>query len=173
MQVAHAVSVHEVAVEDDYFTAVDDLNKGEEDMGAGHIGETEFAAGLYYLYLCINRELLLKNLGGNEDLTKKGLAALVESSAKISPTGKQNSFGSRAYASYILAEKGDQQPRSLSVAFLKPVRGEDILAEAVRQMGEKRTNMEKVYGACADAHKIMNAETGEGSLQEIIAFVTE
>lgn len=173
VQVAHAVSVHEVAVEDDYFTAVDDLNKGEEDMGAGHIGETEFAAGLYYLYLCINRELLLKNLGGNEDLTKKGLAALVESSAKISPTGKQNSFGSRAYASYILAEKGDQQPRSLSVAFLKPVRGEDILAESVRQMGEKRTNMEKVYGACADAHKIMNAETGEGSLQEIIAFVTE
>src|SRR5690606_32523912 len=41
-QVAHAITVHKVAVEDDYFTAVDDLNSGEEDLGAGHLGETEF-----------------------------------------------------------------------------------------------------------------------------------
>lgn len=33
VQVAHALTVHDVAVEDDYFTAVDDLNKGDEDMG--------------------------------------------------------------------------------------------------------------------------------------------
>lgn len=55
-QVAHAITVHEVAVEDDYFTAVDDLNRGKEDLGAGHIGETEFAAGVFYLYACINRD---------------------------------------------------------------------------------------------------------------------
>ena len=62
-QVAHAVSVHSIVVEDDYFTAVDDLNRGEDDAGsAGHLGETEFAAGLFYLYICINKELLCKNL---------------------------------------------------------------------------------------------------------------
>jgi CRISPR system Cascade subunit CasC len=33
-QVAHAVTVHKTAVEDDYFTAVDDLNTGLEDAGA-------------------------------------------------------------------------------------------------------------------------------------------
>ena len=32
-QVAHAISVHPVVIEDDYFTAVDDLNNGLEDMG--------------------------------------------------------------------------------------------------------------------------------------------
>jgi CRISPR system Cascade subunit CasC len=63
-QVAHALSVHKVSVEDDFFTAVDDLNTGEEDIGAGHMGETEFAAGLFYLYVCIDRELLRENLGG-------------------------------------------------------------------------------------------------------------
>ena len=89
------------------------------------------------------------------------------------PTGKQNSFASRAYSSYILAEKGDQQPRSLSVAFLKPVRGEDILAKAISEIEAKRAAMEKVYGSCADVAKTMNAETGEGSLQEIISFVKE
>lgn len=171
VQVAHAITVHDVAVEDDYFTAVDDLNSGEEDLGAAHIGETEFAAGLFYLYLCINRDLLIENLGGDQDLANKTLAALVEATAKVAPNGKQNSFASRAYASYILAEKGEQQPRSLSVAFLRPVRGADVMSKAITEIEAKRANMEKVYGPCADDKMVMNAETGEGSLNDIIAFV--
>ena len=172
VQVAHAVTVHDVAVEDDYFTAVDDLNSGEDDLGAAHIGENEFGAGVFYLYLCINRSLLEGNLG-NKELANKSIAALVEAAAKVAPNGKQNSFASRAYSSYILAEKGDQQPRSLSVAFLKPVRGEDVLGKAITEIETKRTNMEKVYGKCAEALMTMNAETGTGSLNEIITFVTE
>lgn len=173
VQVAHAITVHDVAVEDDYFTAVDDLNSGVEDLGAAHIGETEFAAGLFYLYLCINRDLLIENLGGDKELANKALAALVEAAAKVPPNGKQNSFASRAYASYILAEKGEQQPRSLSVAFLKPVRGEDVLGKAITEIETKRANMEKTYGNCADATETMNAETGKGSLDGIISFVKE
>jgi CRISPR system Cascade subunit CasC len=173
VQVAHAITVHEVAVEDDYFTAVDDLNKGEEDLGAAHIGETEFAAGVFYLYICINRDLLEEKLGGDCDLAQKSLAALVEAAAKVSPTGKQNSFASRARTSYLLAEKGSDQPRSLSVAFLKPVRGEDVLALAIKELEKRRDNFDKVYGPCADDKRIMNAETGEGSLNDIIAFVKE
>ncbi|MCU0589596.1 MAG: type I-E CRISPR-associated protein Cas7/Cse4/CasC [Syntrophobacteraceae bacterium] len=173
VQVAHAVTVHEVAVEDDYFTAVDDLNRGEEDMGAGHIGETEFGAGVFYLYVCINHQLLEENLGGDTPLASKALGAMVEAAAKVAPTGKQNSFASRAYASYILAEKGDQQPRSLSVAFLKPVRGNDLLAEAITSFESTRRNMDAVYGSCAEAVKTLNAQLGEGSLEEIIRFVQE
>jgi CRISPR system Cascade subunit CasC len=172
VQVAHAITVHDVAVEDDYFTAVDDLNKGDEDMGAAHIGETEFGAGVFYLYICINRDLLRENLG-DKALADKAVAALVEAAAKVSPNGKQNSFASRAYASYILAEIGEQQPRSLSVSFLKPVHGEDVLSKAIEAIESKRENMEKVYGKCAEATKTVNAETGKGSLAEIITFVTE
>lgn len=175
IQVSHAITVHEVAVEDDFFTAIDDLNKGVEDRGAAHMGETEFAAGVFYIYICINRELLLDldHLNGDIELANKSIAALLEAAAKISPTGKQNSFASRAYASYILAEKGNQQPRSLSVAYLKSVWGEDILSKAISEIENKRKIMEKVYGSCADEWKTMNAETGEGSLTEIIQFVTE
>jgi CRISPR system Cascade subunit CasC len=171
-QVAHAISVHKVQVEDDFFTAVDDLNTGEEDRGAGHMGETEFGAAVYYLYVCINRELLLENLQKDADLANKTLAALLECVATIAPTGKQNSFASRAYASYILAEKGNQQPRSLAVAFLKPVDGTDMLGTAIKRLEDKRANMDKVYGPCAAACLSMNAETGEGSLQNLIAFAT-
>jgi len=171
VQVAHAITVHEVAVEDDYFTAVDDLNRGKEEMGAAHIGETEFAAGVFYLYACINRDLLLENLGGDTELADKAIAALMEASAKVSPSGKQSSFASRA--SYILAEKGNQQPRSLSVAFLKPVKGENILTTAISELEKRRDNFDKVYGPCYDDFKTLNAETGEGSLAEIINFVKE
>jgi CRISPR system Cascade subunit CasC len=53
------------------------------------------------------------------------------------------------------------------------VRGEDVLGKAITEIETKRANMEKVYGKCAEATKTMNAETGAGSLDEIITFVTE
>jgi len=167
-QVAHAVTVHAVVIEDDFFTAVDDLNSGEEDVGAGHMGETEFAAGLFYLYTCIDRDLLQENLGGDAGLADKTLAALIECAATVAPTGKQNSFASRARASYVLCERGDQQPRSLAVAFLKPVAGNDFLSQAITRLHDTMTEMDKVYGACADARGSLNAVTGEGSLQAVI-----
>ena len=172
-QVAHAISVHSVVVEDDFFTAVDDLNNGEDDSGASHLGETEFAAGLFYLYLCIDKDLLVKNLSGDEALAKQTLAALIESAATVSPSGKQNSFASRARASYILCETGKQQPRSLSVAYLKAVRGGDMLMAAIKQLETTLENMDNVYGACADKRCFMNAIAVEGSLQAIIQCATE
>ena len=161
-QVAHAISVHPVVIEDDYFTAVDDLNDGSEDAGAAHIGETGFAAGLFYSYICLNRELLGENLGGDTVLAKRAIRALTEAAVKVAPEGKQNSFGSRAYASYVLAEKGDQQPRSLSVAFLKPITSSDYGADAVEALTRHLSNMDGVYGPCADLRFFINALNGEG-----------
>ncbi len=171
-QVAHAITVHKVAVEDDYFTAVDDLNKQEEDAGAGHIGETEFAAGLFYLYVCVDSDLLVKNLSGNKELAQKTIRALVECMATIAPTGKQNSFASRAYASYVLAEKGNKQPRSLSVAFLTPIDDKkDLLDTAIGQLEATRDKMDAVYGKVAEESQELNAKSGKGTLADLIKFV--
>ena len=62
VQVAHAVTTHKVAVEDDYYVAVDDLKTSAEDAGAGFLGEAGFAAGLFYLYVCVDIALLRRNL---------------------------------------------------------------------------------------------------------------
>lgn len=170
VQVAHAISVHKVAIEDDFFTAVDDLNAGLEDSGAAHLGETEFAAGLFYEYICIDRDELKKNLQGNEELTQKTIAALIEAAATVAPSGKQNSFASRARASYALAEKGTQQPRSLVVAFLKPVKDNDMLQTAIKNLTEQREKMDLVYGACSEQTNSFNVEDGHGSLKDLINF---
>ncbi len=169
VQVAHAIGVHASPIEDDYFTAVDDLNR-EDESGAGHVGEAGFGTALFYEYVCIDREQLKKNLGSDEVLTARSLRALVEAVLKVAPTGKQNSFASRAYAHFALAEKGDQQPRSLTLAFLKPVDGADYATEATGALLRVRDNMEKVYGACADACMQINALEGEGSAAELADF---
>jgi CRISPR system Cascade subunit CasC len=124
--------------------------------------------------VCINKTLLCENLQNDSELVYKTLAALVESLTKVSPTGKQNSFASRAYTSYLLAEKGPQQPRSLSVAFLKPVQGSDLLNDAIKNLSAQCENFDKVYGVCADQRQscLVTIEKSEGSLSDIIAFLT-
>ena len=175
VQVAHALTVHEAEVEDDFFTAVDDLNEGLEDSGSAHMGVTEFGAGLFYIYVCVDRAQLVDNLGA-EDLAARAMEALAEAATTVSPSGKQNSFGSRAYASIALAEKGDQQPRSLSVAFLDPVSGRNtkdgLLADATAALQNTRANMNASYGSCYDADYLLNATTGEGTLDGLKEFVS-
>ncbi|MCL2659020.1 MAG: type I-E CRISPR-associated protein Cas7/Cse4/CasC [Acidobacteriaceae bacterium] len=169
VQVAHAIGVHASPIEDDYFTAVDDLNRDNE-TGAGHIGERGFAAAVFYQYICVDRESLKKNLGNDETLTSRALRALTEAALKVAPTGKQNSFASRAYAHFALAEKGSQQPRSLALAFLKPVSGKDYATEATSALLRLRENMDKVYGRCADREIRMDVMKGEGSVAELLDF---
>lgn len=172
VQVAHAVTVHKAAVEDDYFSAVDDLNR--DDKGAGHIGERGYGAGLFYQYICVNRELLAENLGGDEALSKRALGALLHAVTKVAPTGMQNSHASRAYASYVLAEQGNQQPRSLVQAFLRPVKPydeqDDMLSLAVKAIERRVENFDQVYGACAELRYTLNVEQAKGRLDELIAF---
>ena len=174
VQVAHAITTHGATAEDDYYTAVDDLKSRDEpdDAGAGFVGLQEFGAGLFYLYICVDRDLLLKNLNGNEGVRNSALEALVEAAATVAPKGKQASFASRARALYILAEKGTAQPRSLAAAFLKPIRGDDQGASSVKALLEFRDRLDKAYGPCASESCVMDCVGEEqGSLAELREFV--
>lgn len=171
-QVAHAISVHGITVEDDYFTAVDDLNADQDDRGAAHLGETGFAAALFYGYVCIDRDALLDNLNGDKALANKAIAAMVEAIARVSPKGKQNSFGSHAYASYMMLERGRQQPRSLSAAFLTPIK-DDYLPNAIKALEQQVEHFDRVYGECAEVRNSFNAVSGEGSLKSLVELATQ
>ncbi len=70
VQVAHAFTTHRVTVEDDFYTAVDDLKRPAEDTGAGFVGELGFGSGLFYLYVCIDADLLVRNLGGKDGIAR-------------------------------------------------------------------------------------------------------
>jgi len=168
VQVAHAMTVHKAMVEDDFFTAVDDLNR--DDSGAGHMGVSEFGAGIFYLYACVDRDLLLENLGGNRELCDRAIKGLVRSALTVSPSGKQNSFASRAIASYCMAEKGNAHARTLAEAFLRPVEAEDMLTGAIDALEQKRESFNRILGEDCQAFVYGH---GHGTLEEICNFVTE
>jgi CRISPR system Cascade subunit CasC len=146
VQVSHALTTNAVIIEDDYYTAVDDLKTRDEDAGAGFIGEAGFGAGIFYLYVSVDRDLLLRNLGGHNDLAKASLEALVRAVATASPSGKRNSFANHVKAEFILAELGDAQPRTLANAFLQPVGKGDQLNLSIERLVEKRSAFAVAYG---------------------------
>lgn len=90
------------------------------------------------------------------------------------PAGKQASFASRARSHYILAEAGNCQPRTLAVAFLKPVTSQehdgDVLAASVDRLTKTRDAMTLAYDACAGWQSSMDVAAGNGTLAEILAF---
>ena len=170
VQVAHAITTHRVTVEDDYYTAIDDLKTPEEDAGAGFVGEFGFGSGIFYLYACIDTGLLLRNLDGHRALAADACAALAEAAATVSPKGKQPSFAARARAHYILAEASNVQPRTLAGAFVKPVQDGDLAAASVIQLEAWRDKLDRAYGPAAEATAAMDVSAERGTLAEIVAF---
>jgi CRISPR system Cascade subunit CasC len=176
--VAHAITTHRVVVEDDYYTAVDDLKTASEDAGAGFIGEAGFASGVFYLYIVIDRRLLVENLGGDHDLARKAIAALVAASATVGPRGKIASFASFARTSYMLAERGDATPRTLASAFVEPVdriqpRPNNLLAKSIEMLTKTRDTFMHAYPDDVTQSVEMNVPESKGTLTDIIRFAVE
>lgn len=171
VQVAHAITTHRVVIEDDFYTAVDDLKRPTEDAGAGFVGEAGFGAGVFYLYACIDRDLLIRNLGGDAALAGVGIATLIEAAATVAPKGKQASYASRARADYVLVEKGETAPRTLAGAFLKAVGGDntDFLMASIKALETLRESYAKAYGDDTDS-RALNVPAGSGTLADVIAF---
>ena len=172
VQVAHAFTTHRAIAEDDYYTAVDDLKSRDEadDAGAGFVGVQEFGTGVFYLYICVDRGLLLRNLENDLAVRNASLGALLETAATVGPRGKQASFASHARAIYVLGERGSVQPRSLAAAFLKPIFGTDYAKQSIVELETLRKRLDAAYGPCADEHYVMDCIDGRGTLADLIQF---
>lgn len=121
-QVAHALSVNEVAMEMDFYTAVDDL-KPDDTQGADMMGMVEFNSSCFYRYAKVDLAKLIENLGGDENLARSAAIAFVKSAVAAVPTGKQNSMAAHNPPSYVrvLVREGGEA-WNLANAFLKPIR---------------------------------------------------
>lgn len=189
-QISHAFTTHRVAIDDDFYTAVDDLKKPQdEDSGAGFIGDLGFGSGVFYLYACIDRDVLVTNLGSAADgtpvLAAAGIHALVEALATTSPGGKRKAFAHNPRASYLLAEVGPQQPRSLAAAFLRPVSGVDLMEASITALEATCLKLDKGYGPAAEARRVFDVYTPDDrvpgapqarrvdTLGEVTAFCAE
>ena len=143
VHVAHAFTVHAEESESDFFTVVDDLQH-EEDVGhADHIGETELHSGLFYGYVVVDRPGLVGNLGGDAELAGTVVERLIHLIATVSPGAKRGATAPYGYASWMLVEAGDRQPRSLAEAFRRPCA--PSLEDAERAAVAHLENLDRTY----------------------------
>ncbi|MCY7343568.1 MAG: type I-E CRISPR-associated protein Cas7/Cse4/CasC [Pseudonocardia sp.] len=121
-QVAHALSVHAVENEYDYFTAVDDHKKADadEDAGAGMIGTVEFNSSTLYRYATVDVDRLRENLG-DAKATCRAVEAFARAFVMSMPTGKQNTFANRTLPDAVLIVLRETQSINLVGAFEDPV----------------------------------------------------
>ncbi|ASW55531.1 type I-E CRISPR-associated protein Cas7/Cse4/CasC [Plantactinospora sp. KBS50] len=120
-QVAHAISVHGVDNEFDYFTAVDDRKADAAETGAGMIGTIEFNSSTLYRYATVDVDALHETLG-DPAATRAAVEAFLTAFARSMPTGKQNTFAHRTLPDAVLVRLRDTQPINLVGAFETPIR---------------------------------------------------
>lgn len=173
VHVAHAFTVHEEEVEDDYFTAVDDLKKDEDDSGADTIQETEITCGLFYGYAVIDIPGLVANCGGDLALAGRVASSLMYLIAEVSPGAKLGSTAPYGRAGFMLLESGDRQPRSLADAYRTAAAPE--LDNAVEKLRDKLAAFDRAYETgetriCLNISDVKPGETPTGSLKDLAAW---
>ena len=148
--VAHAFTVHEAQVENDYFTVVDDLMREAGEQGSAGIFDTELASGLYYGYVVVDVPQLVANLEGTKEewstlppdrreLSGRVVQHLLHLIATVSPGAKRGSTAPFDWAKFLLVEVGDWQPRSLAGAFQNALdlQQPDIRGAAVQKLADE------------------------------------
>lgn len=148
-QVAHAISVHPVETEFDYFTAVDDViaDAGHE-TGAAMIGTIEFNSSTLYRYATIDVNRLADNLG-DSGATQRAVETFVRSFVRSMPTGKQNTFANRTLPEAVVVLARDRQPINLAGAFEDPVRESERtgrIKRACEALRDEAAEIERAYG---------------------------
>ncbi|MFG3041900.1 type I-E CRISPR-associated protein Cas7/Cse4/CasC [Streptomyces sp. NPDC048330] len=190
VQVAHALSVHRVDNESDYYTAVDDQNTDAE-PGAGMIGTVDFNSATLYRYAALGVHQLADTLGQglreDESLTtpvRRAVEAFVRSFIESLPQGKINTFGHHTLPEAVVVKLRTTRPISFVSAFEEAVRGEEggHLREAVERLAEYIPDIERTYGNDAttltwilrvgpNTHKLSGIGTEAPSLSELVTAV--
>jgi CRISPR system Cascade subunit CasC len=146
-QVAHALSVHAVDTEYDYFTAVDDHKNADEDedAGAGMIGTVEFNSSTLYRYATVDVDRLRDNLG-DAKATRRAVEAFVRGFVLSMPTGKQNTFANRTLPDAVLIVLRETQSINLVGAFEEAVTEPARIPAAISRLAGHATEVHEAFG---------------------------
>lgn len=175
-QVAHALGTSALEREFDYYTAVDDLQPADN-SGADMIGQVEFASSCFYRYAVVDLSALHRQLGGNTEVTARGLQLFAEAMIHALPSGKQNTFAAHQLPCHVaITVRSDGLPRALTNAFERPVRVRgkySLSGESALALEKHRTTLDRSYGATGRHwfHDLSDAEIagGESDVAAVVA----
>lgn len=118
--VSPAVSTHEAALMEDYFSAVDDMPVEDEGAGASHIGSANFINGIFYRSVTIDRNQLKSTWLGFGDKAKRRelLTDFIDALIYGLPRGKKTSTAPYVMPDLVVAE---EQRHRIAYDFETPV----------------------------------------------------
>lgn len=174
----HPISTHKVDNELDFFTAVDEWQKGD-DSGAGMTGTLEFNASVYYRFAALNLDMLADENHLNcmtVDERKKVVEAFVKATIEAVPgmgssdSGRKHSMNGYTRPSYVLGivrEKG--HPIQLVNAFEMPIwtpAGKSIMAASIEAIKKEEETMNKTWKL--DKHQLARVVIPDKDIEQFI-----
>lgn len=125
IQVAHAFSVHEIEIEDDFFTAAEDIANTDEGLGSAHVNYTEFVSATFYRFATIDFKELIANCNNDSvaaiELATTGLLGFCQSI----PSGKNNATAPHSMPDMVSIVVRTDRPVSYAAAFETPIKATD------------------------------------------------
>lgn len=179
-QVAHAISVHAVETESDYYTAVDDRNEADE-PGAGMIGTVEFNSATLYRYAALDVDRLADNLGqglqegaDRAEPVRRAVAAFVRGFVTSLPTGKIATFAHQSLPDAVLVKLRSRRPISFVGAFEEPTLHDSggHVRQASERLVEHLTELEAQYQEEAEKTWVVRIGRNTQKLDEVGTRVT-
>lgn len=140
---SHSYSTHSVNIEDDYFTAIDDLNSN----GAAHINSKNYTESVQYRYINIDYAQLVKNLNRPVDITE--MVNIINSIILAFPTGKENAMYCRTRPEYIrISVRNNNFPYAAFNAFEKKIldSGDGFMKPSINAIQEFFNKNDKMWG---------------------------
>ena len=157
--VAHAISIHKVEPDIDFFTAVDDC-RPEDQSGSGHMGSLEFNSATYYRYISLDLGQL------TETMKTEDIAPAVEVFTKALflavPAARQATMA--AVTPWDHAIVAIRKGQRLQLPFNSPVRTSreypDIVQAGIAEMKKRYDSCKNLYGSLFGLE--FETEFGEG-----------
>lgn len=116
----HMVGTHQMALEIDYFSAVDDVAEGS---GAGHLGLGFATSGTYYFPFSVDAAQLQRSwLRFGSESAADDLTRMITAYIDERPKGKINSFNASTDVTMVLLE---ESPTRHTYGFERPVRADN------------------------------------------------
>ena len=172
---SHALSVHKVDNEIDFFSAVDDL-QGKEEPGAGMTSTLEFNSATYYRFAALNLDMLAdgRHLGSLTQAERQSVVrTFVESTIKAIPGARKNTMNGNTLPIHVLVvvrEKG--HPIQLVNAFENPIRSaQGYGTKAIEQLKAEYAKLKETWGVEAVFEKAVPEIGLNALLDELVAHV--
>lgn len=142
---SHAISTHKVTNEVEFFTALDDCPRAEE-QGSSHMGSLEFNSATYYRYVSLDIGQLYDTLG-NENALPQAVEAFIKALYVAVPSARQTTQSGASSWDFakILVRSGQR----LQLAFETPVKAQDggFLKPSIDSLKETLAKKEKLSGS--------------------------